>query len=87
MTNFVMPAKAEKFWETPGKPGNVAGKETEEATEPMVGVVDFDGKGVYFAEHDDQRPLSRQSRGARHARAHLEAGSANVYRMRLTRQK
>ena len=36
--------RAEKSWESPGVPGDVGGKAVEEATEPLVGVVDFDGE-------------------------------------------
>ena len=54
----------------------------------MVGVVDFEGKGVFFAKQDDNGPY----RGSLVAPdtlefIYLKAGSANVYRMRLTRQK
>jgi hypothetical protein len=53
----------------------------------MVGGVDFDGKGVYFAEQDDNG-LYRGSLVAPDTLEliYLEAGSANVYRMRLTRR-
>ena len=80
--------KAEKFWETPGNPGNVGGKDTEDATEPMVGVIDFDGKSVFFAEQDDNG-LYRGTLVAPDTLEliYLEAGSANVYRVRLTRKK
>jgi hypothetical protein len=80
--------KAEKFWETPGKPGNVGGKDTEDATEPMVGVIDFDGRSVFFAEQDDNG-LYRGTLTAPDTLelVYLEAGSANVYRVRLTRKK
>ena len=80
--------KAEKFWETPGKPGNVGGKDTEDVTEPMVGVIDFDGKSVFFAEQDDNG-LYRGTLTSPDTLelVYLEAGSANVYRVRLTRKK
>jgi hypothetical protein len=36
--------KAEKAWETPGTVGKVGSKEVEKATEPLAGVIDFNGK-------------------------------------------
>ena len=70
--------KLEKSWETPGVAGNVGGKEVDKATEPLVGVVDFDGKGVYFAEQEDNG-LYRGSLVAPDTLEliYLEAGSAN----------
>lgn len=53
----------------------------------MVGGVDFDGKGVYFAEQDDNGLYCGSLVAPDTLELiYLEAGSANVYRMRLTRR-
>ena len=45
--------KAENAWETPGTVGKVGSREVEKATEPLAGVIDFNGKSVYLAEQGD----------------------------------
>ena len=80
--------KLEKSWETPGAAGNVGGKDVEEATETMVGVVDFDGKSFYLAEQDDNGFYTgRLTAPDTLELVYVEAGHAAVYRAQLTRKK
>jgi hypothetical protein len=80
--------KAEKSWKSPGVPGDVGGKEVEEATEPLVGVIDFDGKGVHLAEQaDNGLYMGRLTAPDTLELVYIEAGHAAAYRVRLTRGK
>jgi hypothetical protein len=80
--------RAEKSWESPGVPGDVGGKAVEEATEPLVGVVDFDGKRVHLAEQADNGLYSgRLTAPDTLELVYIEAGHAAAYRVRLTRAK
>jgi hypothetical protein len=47
--------RAEKSWKlnAGGTPGSVGGKLVSEAVEPLIGVVDFDGRTIYLAEQGD----------------------------------
>jgi hypothetical protein len=47
--------RAEKSWKlnAGGTPGSVGGKLVSEAVEPLIGVVDFDGRTLYLAEQGD----------------------------------
>jgi hypothetical protein len=80
--------KAEKSWKSPGAPGDVGGKEVEEATEPLVGVIDFDGMSVHLAEQADNGLYSgRLTAPDTLELVYIEAGHAAAYRVRLTRGK
>ena len=80
--------KAEKSWESLGAAGNVAGKAVKAATEPLVGVVDFDGKSVHLAEQDDNGLYAgRLVAPDTLELVYIEAGHATAYRVRLTRAK
>jgi hypothetical protein len=80
--------KAEKTWETPGLPGHIGDKEIEKATEPLVGVVDFDGTTVHLAEQGDNGLYSgRLSAPNTLDLIYVEAGHGTAYRVRLTRTK
>jgi hypothetical protein len=80
--------KGEKSWETPGAEGNVAGVDVQRATEPLIGVVDFDGKTFYFAEvGDDGFHVARLTTPDMLQVVYLEAGYATAFRAELTRQK
>ena len=80
--------KAEKSWESLGVAGNVAGKAVKEATEPLVGVIDFDGKSVHLAEQDDNGLYAGRLTAADTLElVYIEAGHATAYRVRLTRGK
>lgn len=80
--------KGEKSWETPGTEGNVAGVDVQRATEPLVGVVDFDGKSIYFAEvGDDGIHLGRLTSSDTLEVVYIEAGYATAFRAALTRRK
>jgi hypothetical protein len=79
---------AEKSWETPGTAGKVGGKEVEKATEPLAGVVDFDGKSVYLAEQGDNGLYTgRLSAPDTLELVYVEAGDGTAYRAQLTRKK
>lgn len=83
--------RGEKGWTlAPGStPGSVEGKLVTEAVEPLIGVVDFDGKTIHLAEQGDA--------GTYHGRlvdadtlelVYVEAGDvATVYRVLLKRTK
>jgi hypothetical protein len=83
--------KAEKSWklEAGSSPGTVGGKLVSEATEPQVGVIDFDGRTVHLAEQGDLGTY----RGTLTAPetlelVYVEAGDgASVYRIVLKRAK
>ena len=47
--------RAEKTWKVNpgGTPGSVHGKLVSEAVEPLIGVIDFDGRTIYLAEQGD----------------------------------
>ena len=78
--------KAEKSWKSPGVPGDVGGKEVEQATEPLVGVIDFDGKSVHLAEQADNGLYrGRLTAPDTLELVYIEAGHAAAYRVRLTR--
>lgn len=80
--------KAEKSWQSLGVAGNVAGKAVKEATEPLVGVIDFDGKSVHLAEQDDNGLYAgRLVAPDTLELVYIEAGHATAYRVRLTRGK
>lgn len=80
--------KGEKSWETPGTEGNVGGKDVEKATEPLLGVVDFNGKTIYLAEQgDDGYHLGRLTAPDTLELIYLEAGHATAFRAVLTREK
>jgi hypothetical protein len=80
--------KAEKTWDTPGAEGYVGDKAVEQATEPLVGVVDFDGAGVHLAEEGDAGLyMGRLSAPDTLELVYIEAGHGTAYRVRLTRQK
>jgi hypothetical protein len=80
--------KAEKSWKSPGVPGDVGGKAVEEATEPLVGVIDFDGKSVHLAEQADNGLYSgRLTAPDTLEFVYIEAGHATAYRVRLMRGK
>ena len=53
--------KAENAWETPGTVGKVGSREVEKATEPLAGVIDFNGKSVYLAEQPGVSPRPTRS--------------------------
>jgi hypothetical protein len=81
-------AQGGKTWETPGTEGNVAGVDVQRATEPLVGVVDFDGKSIYFAEvGDDGIHLGRLTSSDTLEVVYIEAGYATAFRAALTRRK
>lgn len=83
--------RGEKGWTlAPGStPGSVEGKLVTEAVEPLIGVIDFDGKTIHFAEQGDV--------GTYHGRlvdadtmelVYVEAGDvATIYRVLLKRTK
>jgi hypothetical protein len=80
--------KAEKSWETPGTAGKVGSKEVEKATEPLAGVVDFDGKSVYLAEQGDNGLYTgRLSAPDTLELVYVEAGEGTAYRAQLRRKK
>jgi hypothetical protein len=80
--------KAEKSWETPGTAGNVGGKEVEKATEPLVGVVDFDGESVHLAEQGDNGLYMGRLAGPDTLElVYVEAGHGTAYRAQLTRKE
>jgi hypothetical protein len=80
--------KAEKTWDTPGAEGYVGDKAVEQATEPLVGVVDFDGAGVHLAEEGDAGLyMGRLSAPDTLELVYIEAGHGTAYRVRLTRQQ
>ncbi len=80
--------RAEKSWESPGVPGDVGGKAVEKATEPLVGVIDFDGTSVHLAEQDDNGLyMGRLTAPDTLELVYIEAGHAAAYRVRLTRGK
>jgi hypothetical protein len=80
--------KLEKSWETPGVAGNVGGKEVDKATEPLVGVVDFDGKSVHLAEQDDNGLYTgRLTASDTLELIYVEAGHGTAYRVQLIRKK
>jgi hypothetical protein len=80
--------KAEKSWETPGTAGKVGSKEVEKATEPLAGVVDFDGKNVYLAEQSDNGLYAgRLAAPDTLELIYVEAGDGTAYRAQLTRKK
>jgi hypothetical protein len=83
--------RGEKGWtlEPGSTPGSVEGKLVTEAVEPLIGVIDFDGRTFYLAEQGDT--------GTYHGRlvdadtiemVYLEAGEvATVYRVVLKRTR
>jgi hypothetical protein len=80
--------RAEKTWDTPGAEGYVGDKAVEKATEPLVGVVDFDGAGVHLAEEGDAGLyMGRLSAPDTLELVYIEAGHGTAYRVRLTKQK
>jgi hypothetical protein len=80
--------KAEKTWDTPGAEGFVGDKAVEKATEPLVGVVDFDGAGVHLAEEGDAGLyMGRLAAPDTLELVYIEAGHGTAYRVRLMRQR
>ncbi|MGV1014901.1 MAG: hypothetical protein ACOYB4_08020 [Methyloceanibacter sp.] len=79
--------KGVKSWETGGE-GNVAGVDVQRATAPLVGVVDFDGKSLYFAMvGDDGIHTARLTAHHTLQVVYIEAGFATAFRAELTRKK
>jgi hypothetical protein len=83
--------KAEKSWKlAPGSTqGTVGGKLVSEATEPLVGVIGFDGRTVHLAEQGDAGTYTGALTGPDTLELiYIEAGDgASVYRTVLTRAK
>ena len=83
--------KAEKTWELApgGTPGSVGGKLVTKATEPLVGVIGFDGASVTMAEQGDGGVYTgRLTHPDTLELIYLEAGDvATVNRLTLTRTK
>jgi hypothetical protein len=80
--------KAEKAWETPGTVGKVGSKEVDHATEPLAGVIDFNGKSVYLAEQGDNGLYTGRLTAADTLElVYVEAGDGTAYRAELTRKK
>jgi hypothetical protein len=80
--------RAEKSWETPGTTGKVGSNEVEKATEPLAGVVDFDGRSVYLAEQGDNGVYAgRLTAPDTLELIYVEAGDGTAYRAELTRKK
>jgi hypothetical protein len=79
---------AEKTWNTPGAEGYVGDKAVDKATEPLVGVIDFDGAGVHLAEQGDAGLyMGRLAAPDTLELVYIEAGHGTAYRVQLTRQK
>jgi hypothetical protein len=83
--------KAEKSWklEAGSTPGTVGGKLVDEATEPLVGVIGFDGRTVHLAEQGDAGTYAGVLTGPDTLElVYVEAGEgASVYRTVLTRAR
>jgi len=80
--------KAEKAWETPGTVGKIGSKEVDHATEPLAGVIDFNGKSVYLAEQGDNGLYTGRLTAADTLElVYVEAGDGTAYRAELTRKK
>jgi len=80
--------KAENAWETPGTVGKVGSREVEKATEPLAGVIDFNGKSVYLAEQGDNGLYTGRLTAADTLElVYVEAGDGTAYRAELTRKK
>jgi hypothetical protein len=80
--------RAEKSWETPGTTGKVGSNEVEKATEPLAGVVDFDGRSVYLAEQGDNGVYAgRLTAPDTLELIYVEAGDGTAYLAELTRKK
>jgi hypothetical protein len=79
--------KAEKAWETPGTVGKIGSKEVDHATEPLAGVIDFNGKSVYLAEQGDNGLYTGRLTAADTLELVYEAGDGTAYRAELTRKK
>jgi len=83
--------RAEKTWKINpgGTPGSVGGKLVNEAVEPLIGVIDFDGRTIYLAEQGDVGTYTARLVDPDTIQAvYVESGdAATIYRFILKRAK
>jgi hypothetical protein len=83
--------KVEKSWQLApgGAQGDVGGQLLSEATEPMVGVIGFDGRAIYLAEEGDSGVYTGRLTGPDSMElVYFEPGKqATAYRVQLRRSE